>query len=66
MRLRLLGINYSLVNSRFEPINPSCSDHELANSGISARPQRESYQIAGGANEPGEASPHSYDKAGPH
>jgi hypothetical protein len=66
MRLRLLGINYSLVNSRFEPINPSCSEHELANSGISARPSRESYQIAGGANEPGEASPHSYDKAGPH
>jgi hypothetical protein len=65
MRLRLLGVNYNLVNSRLEPIDPSCAEHEITSSGINEGSPRESARRSNGL---GQASPHPwhYDKARPH
>lgn len=37
MRLRLLGLNFNLANSRLEPLNPSGSEREIPSSEITAR-----------------------------
>lgn len=37
MRLRLLGLNFNLVNSRLEPLVPSCSEQEIPSSEINLR-----------------------------
>jgi hypothetical protein len=44
MRLKLLGVNYNLVNSRFEPLAASCSEHEIPGSEISALHSDQSHE----------------------
>jgi hypothetical protein len=39
MRLRMLGVNYTLVNSHLEPLAPTCSGHEIPGSEPGALPQ---------------------------
>jgi hypothetical protein len=46
MRLRLLGVNYNLVNSCLESLAPSCSKHETTGSGINALPGGQSFDSA--------------------
>ncbi|MGD0118728.1 MAG: hypothetical protein ABSD30_11730 [Candidatus Binatus sp.] len=67
MRLRLLGINYNLVNSRLEPIAPSCAEREIPFSEIAARHLDGSFE-SDPSSEP-EKEPHPgwhRGKAGPH
>jgi hypothetical protein len=67
MRLRLLGLNFNLVNSRFEPLVPSCSDYEIPSSEINARHRGGSVESAH-SSEVGTGPPQTWhqDKAGPH
>ena len=67
MRLRLLGINYNLVNSRLEPIAPSRAEREIPFSEIAARHLDGSFE-SDPSSEP-EKEPHPgwhRGKAGPH
>lgn len=69
MRLRLVGVNYNLVDSRLEPLAPSrAARDEVSSSGISARPPDESFASArrsGGLNKDPPQAWHQ-NKAGPH
>lgn len=68
MRLRLLGVNYNLVNCRFEPLPPACPEHETPNSGIDNRHPEQSYEFAEDLRGPGTppSQPWHRDKTGPH
>jgi len=67
MSLRMLGVNYNLVNSRFEPLAPSCSEHEIPSSEINAQPRGGSVDSAHSSGL-GRGPPQAWhrDKAGPH
>lgn len=52
MRLRLLGINYNLINSRFEPLDQSCREDGIP--GADGNPPNESYDTEIQRNAPGE------------
>jgi hypothetical protein len=62
MRLRLLGVNYNLINSRLEPLTPSYSEHEIPISEIDARDSDGSYPSGLGK---GSSPAWHQDKAGP-
>ncbi len=69
MRLRLLGVNYNLVNSRLEPLAPSRPERdEISSSGISARPPDESFASAGHSGGLKKDPPQAWHqgKPGPH
>jgi hypothetical protein len=44
MRLRMLGVEYNLVNSYLEPLSPTCCGQEIPASESDALPQRGSFE----------------------
>ena len=67
MRLRLLGLNFNLVNSRLEPLAPSCSEPEIPSSEINARHRSVSFESSN-SSELGRGPPQArhQDRLGPH
>jgi hypothetical protein len=68
MRLRLLGVNFSLVDTHLEPLVATSSDHEISGYEVDARnwAKRSSESVRSG--ELGRGPPQAWhqDKAGPH
>ena len=68
MRLKLLGVNYNLVNSRFEPLDNSGSEHDMSTSKMSGRLASQPYKGAAPASgaENGQKEAWHQGKAGAH
>jgi hypothetical protein len=68
MRLKLLGVNYNLVNSRFEPLDASSVEQNSLNSDISTLHQDQPYKSGPHSSEAKRGPKQAWhqDRAGPH
>jgi hypothetical protein len=68
MRLKLLGVNYNLVNLCFMPLDTTTSEPNTSNSEINAQLANQSYKevIHASGTENGTKQAWHQDKAGPH
>jgi hypothetical protein len=68
MRLKLLGVNCNLVNSRFEPLDTSSSEQNLSSPEMNAPHADQPFKGAAPATGVGNERKQSWhqDKAGPH
>jgi hypothetical protein len=68
MRLRLVGLNFNLVNTRLEPLVATGSEHEIAGDEIDARNWAKGPSESVRSDELGRGPPQAWhqDKAGPH
>jgi hypothetical protein len=68
MRLKLLGVSYKLVNSRFEPLDNSGPEHDMSTSKMSGRLANQPYKGVAPASgaENGQKQAWHQGKAGAH